>query len=156
MVDYTGPASGTDPFSRFWVDLMSQMSGAAGRAQMGTPQEEVSKQMRQAFFDSWAKYCDDFMRSEAFLGMMKKSMDNALAMKQQVNEFLTKALHENQIPARSDTDSILLVLRSLEERVLDRIERLSKRLDGLERGSDVSSSIASSAPAKPRPKGASK
>jgi hypothetical protein len=71
------------------------------------------------------------MRSPAYLDAMKKSMDGALAFKQQINEFLTRALLEQQIPARSDTDSILLVLRSLEERVLSRIDNLNERVDDL-------------------------
>jgi hypothetical protein len=102
---------------------------SAGRAPAAPPQEEMLKQMRQAFFDAWAKYCDEFLRSPAYLEAMKKSMDGALAFKQQVNEFLTRALHESQAPARSDTDSILLVLRSLEERVLGRIEDLNRRVE---------------------------
>jgi hypothetical protein len=91
------------------------------------------KQMRQAFFDAWAQYCDEFMRSDAYLQAMKKAMDGALAFKQQVNDFLTKALHESQVPARSDTDSILLVLRSLEERMLARMDEITRRVDSLSR-----------------------
>ena len=122
----------SDPFSRFWLDLMSKMSGSAFAPTGAPTQDETMKRMRQAFFDAWAKHCDEFLRSDAFLDVLKKSMDSALAFKQELNEFMTKALHDKQMPARSDTDSILMVLRSMEDRVLDRIDRLSRRVDALE------------------------
>lgn len=122
----------SDPFTKFWSDWMSQM-GAMGMQQPAAPaRDQAMKQMRQAFFDAWAQHCDEFMRSEMFLDAMKRSMDSALAFKQQMNEFFTKALHEGQAPARTDTDSIMLVLRSFEERVLNRIDDLAQRVTNLE------------------------
>jgi len=55
------------------------------------------------------------------------------------------------MPARSDTDSILVVLRSMEDRVLERIDRLSHRVDALE--SSVSGTSPDAASGKRRPKG---
>jgi hypothetical protein len=132
-----GPFNGphpTDVFSQFWMDMMSKMAPGAFTAPRASTSasDETMRQFRQAFFDSWAVHCEQFMRSEQFLGLMKKSMDSALAFREQLNEFLTKTLHENQMPARSDTDSILLVLRSMEERVLERIEGLNQRVSSLE------------------------
>ena len=141
----------SDPFSRFWVDLMSKMSGTPFAPTASQMQDDAMKRMRQAFFDAWAKHCDEFLRSDAFLDVLKKSMDSALAFKQELNEFLTKALHDQQMPARSDTDSILLVLRSMEDRVLERMDRLSRRVDALE--SSVSGASPDAAMAKRRPKG---
>jgi len=150
----------SDPFSRFWLDLMSKMSTAGFGPTVATPpgpsQADALKHMRQAFFDAWAHHCDEFLRSPAFLEAMKKSMDNALAFKQQLNEFMTKALHEQQMPARSDTDSILLVLRSLEDRVLKRIDELSQRVERLESRVSASTPPAPPPPAARRPKGVTK
>ena len=143
----------SDPFSRFWVDLMSKMSGTPFAPTASQMQDDAMKRMRQAFFDAWAKHCDEFLRSDAFLDVLKKSMDSALAFKQELNEFLTKALHDKQMPARSDTDSILLVLRSMEDRVLERMDRLAQRVDALE--SSVSSASPDAGSGKRRPKGVS-
>lgn len=152
-----GADNGTgDPFSRFWMDLISKMS--TGFAPTAPPsQDETAKRMRQAFFDAWAKHCDEVMHSPMFLDMMKKSMDGALAFKQEVNQFMTKALHEQQMPARSDTDSILLVLRSMEDRVLDRLNKLGERVEKLENAvGGESVEETSPAAAKRRPKGVAK
>jgi hypothetical protein len=143
MDQYSGNAFGsaTDPFTKFWTDCVSQMTGAGFTPTPPQVSEDAMKQMRRAFFDAWAHHCEEFMRSPAFLEGMKKSMDGALAFREQLNEFMTKALHEAQAPARSDTDSIMLVLRSLEERVLDRLDRLEEKVASLD---------DSSADAKPK------
>ena len=126
--------SAADPFSSFWSDFVSRMMGSGFAAPPPDAREAMARQMRQAFFDAWARQCEEYLGSETFLEAMKKSMDGALAFRQQMSEFLTRMLHESQIPARSDTDSILLILRSLEERVLSRIDDLSQRLAALENG----------------------
>lgn len=127
-------------FTKFWTDMMSRMTSAAstmpGMAPASPPPpppEEFLKQMRQSFFDAWAKYCEEFMRSDQFMEMMKRSMDNALAFRQQMNEFMTKALGEGQMPSRQDTDAIMDVLRGFQGRVLDQLESLSQRVEALER-----------------------
>ena len=137
MDQYTGNPFGTasDPFTKFWTDCVSNMTGAGFSPTPPQVSEDAMKQMRRAFFDAWAHHCDEFMRSPAFLDGMKKSMDGALAFREQLNEFMTRALHEAQAPARSDTDSIMLVLRSLEERVLDRLDRLEERVASLDESS---------------------
>jgi len=170
MNHQTGQGASPDPFTKFWSDMMAQMSGAAGSSgagaspsgpfgAFGPSQEEVARQMRQAFFDSWARYAEDYMRSDAFLDAMKKSMDQALAFKQQINEFLTKSLRESQMPTQDDTDSILLAVRRLEERVLDRLAALTRRVDAMESrldGSGAGTPGATTSGGKPRMKGAAK
>lgn len=100
------------------------------------------------------------MSSEPFLEAMRKSMEGALAFKQQVNEFLAQSLNESQLPSREDTDSIMLVLRSVEERVLDRLERLERRmeqfdsrLEGRESLPEATERSAAAGEGRRRPKG---
>lgn len=145
----------TDAFTGFWSEMFGKMSGAGmGAAWGGASPEDTQRQMRQAFFDSWQKYCEDYMKSPAFLDMMKQSMDNALAFRRQVNEFLGKALQEGQMPSRGDTDSILLAVRRMEERVLERMDSLSRRVEDLEaRTGEAGRGAAPSAAAKARTKG---
>jgi hypothetical protein len=157
MSDHSGFDGGqsADPFSKMWFDMMSKLAtgGFSPSSSSCSPMDEAAKQMRQAFFDAWQQQCEEFMRSEPFLAMMKRGMDNALAFREQLNEFLTKALHHGQMPARSDTDAVLLVLRSLEERLLERIDQLTERVERLEsRGVESSSGVES----KRRPKEAPK
>ncbi len=122
-----------DQFSKFWSDAMTRMSGSGTPNPFQSANQDAVKQMRQAFFDSWAKSCEEFMASETFLKAMKKSMDDGLVFKQQMNEFMTKALHGANMPSRQDTDSILQALRSMESRVLESVEDVSRRVTAVEK-----------------------
>ncbi len=133
-----GEGGSTEAFTKFWSDMFSRLTPPGGVGMSFTPPspEETAKQMRQAMFDSWAKHCEDFMRSDVFLDSMKKSMDGALAFRQKLNDFLTKTLQDSQMPARSDTESILLAVRRMEEKVLGRMESLTQRVEALESGNE--------------------
>ena len=121
---------GFDPFMKFWGDFMGKM-GAAG---MPTPQpsQDFMNQMRRAFFDAMATHADQFMRSEAFLSMMKQGMETSLAWQQSINQFLQKGLAAAQMPSKVDSDHLVSLVRGMEERVLERMDELNKRIDRLE------------------------
>lgn len=144
-------------FSKFWSDWTTQMAGMGFSPPAEPSREAVLRQMRQAFFDAWARACEDFLGSEQFLESMKKSMDGALAFRQQLNEFMTRVLHESQIPARSDADSIMLVLHGLEERMAAKLDQLAARVASLENGASpahgqAQPGEASGRPVRPTPK----
>jgi hypothetical protein len=144
-MDFGKSNDDANPFAKFWADWGNQMMGMA--APTGNEMREaVARQMRQAFFDAWARCCEEFLGSEAFLEVMKRSMDASLAFRQQLNELMSKTLHESQAPTRSDTDSILLVLHGLEDRLLSRMDQLSDRIAALEVAAAPSEPIVASKP----------
>jgi hypothetical protein len=49
------------------------------------------------------------------------------------DEFLTQAHHGFQGTAQADIDTLMLAIRHLETRILDRMEELSGRVDHLEK-----------------------
>lgn len=132
MNNHTGAAGqAADAFTKFWTDAMGRMASSAG-SMFGASQEEMGRQMRQAFFESWERHCEEFMKSQSFLDSMKKSLDQAVAFREQMNQFLTKSLNVYQMPSQEDTDSILLAVRRLEDRVLKRVDDLSRRVEAME------------------------
>jgi hypothetical protein len=138
MDDHSTADNPADAFSRFWTDAMSRAMGAGGWQPQAPSRDDVMRQMRQAFLDAWEQHCIELMSSEAFLDLMRKSMDNALLFKNQMNQLVAKVMQESPIPSKDDTDSILQVLRSIEGRVLDRLEELTKRVNAIESSLDGS------------------
>lgn len=123
----------TDPFTQFWGDMFSRMNTATGGSSAGGPMSaEATRQMQRIFLDALAKYFDDFMRSEQFLGMLKETMDRSLALKQQVDQFLTQLHRGVQAPAKTDVDDISGLLRSIEANVLDRLAKLESKVAAVE------------------------
>lgn len=127
-----------DAFSQFWGDFMSRMGVPLPNNGSTTPAgntpafNETAKHMQRIFFDAMAKYCDEYMRSEQFLNMMKQTMDRSLAMKQQIDQFLSQAQRGMQAPVKGDVDDMASLMRSFEERVLTRLERLEKNAAAVE------------------------
>ncbi len=121
----------TDPFTQLWTDMMGRMAGAAA-VPIPTPGTDFNEQMRKTFFTALSDYSEKYMRSEQFLASMKQMMDNSLALKQQINQFLTGSLQAAQMPSRTDTDHIVLQLRGLEQRVMGKLDALTDRIDALE------------------------
>lgn len=124
------PFPGLDPFVSMWNDFAGRMAAVG----MTPPPagSDAAQQMRRAFFDSMAQYFDQFMRSEAFLSAMRQSMENGLAMQHMINQQLQKSLNAMQMPSRVDTDHVTMLVRGVEDRLLDRIEELHKRIDRIE------------------------
>ncbi|MBL8880317.1 MAG: hypothetical protein JNG88_14480 [Phycisphaerales bacterium] len=121
---------GLDPFMQMWNDFAGRMSAVG----MTPPQagSDAAQQMRRAFFDSLTQYFDQYMRSDAFLNAMRQSMESGLAMQNMINQQLQKGLNAMQMPSRMDTDHVAMLVRGVEDRLLDRIDELHKRIDRLE------------------------
>jgi hypothetical protein len=122
-------------FVRFWQDMMSQAAGGpAGFDPAARMSSESLRQMRQVFFEAMSRACDEFMRSPPFLEMMKQTMDQSLAFRKQINEFLTSALQSAQAPTQDDMGEILKTLHTIETGLLRRVEDLSARVASMESG----------------------
>ncbi len=135
-------ANPTEQISRFWTDMMAQMGQAAAHAGMpggatngrqpAPAYDDAAKSMQRAFFDAMAKYFDEFMRSEQFLEHMKQTMDQSIAMKKMMDDFLIKTQTTMQSPVRGDVEDLAHLLRGIEERLFDRIDRLENKVAAVE------------------------
>lgn len=117
--------------SKMWTDFAGKMASAGFSVPPGTAPPEAARQMRSAFFAAWGQALDEFMRSPQSLAMMKQSMDAAIAMRKQFNDTLTQWRHELQGTASEDIDNVILSVRHLEQRVLDAVEGMNRRVEEL-------------------------
>src|SRR4029453_11755979 len=118
--DKQSPFEQVAAFQKIWMESMSKIAQAAFSATPESVPPEILKQMRNGIFEALAKSWEEFMRSPQFLEAVKRMMDNAIAFKKLTSDLLTKAHHEMQGTARSDIDAVLLAMRHLESRVIDR------------------------------------
>ena len=68
------------------------------------------------------------MRSPQFLESMKQWMDTAINFRKMTNDFMAKVRNEIQAPSRDDIDTVMLTVRHMEKRLLDRVEDLAVRI----------------------------
>ncbi len=126
------PQPGSDPFTQFWTDFSQKMMSAGMPTPAPSPTEEAFGKVRQLFFESMSQHAEQFMRSEAFLSAMKQAMDNGLAWQQMMNQTLQKSLAGAQMPTREDANQITVLIRGMEDRILDRLEDVCRRVEVLE------------------------
>lgn len=124
------PFVGPDPFIRFWSDFMGKLASAGIAPPQPAP--DILKDIRRTFFDALAEQADQFMRSEAFLGMMKQGVESSLAWQRTISQFMQKGLNAAQVPSTADADHFVVLLRGMEDRIVERIDDLAKRVDQLE------------------------
>ncbi len=124
-----------EQFTRFWTDFMNR-SGAPGESTNGSEAAPAfgpaARQMQRILFDAMSKYAEDFMRSEQYLKVMKQTMDQSLAFKRVMDDFLTQAHRGVMSPTRDDVDDIASLLRGIEERVFERLGRIEERVAAME------------------------
>jgi hypothetical protein len=124
-------------FQKIWSDTFTKMMQLGFTFSPESAPPEFMKQMRAGIFQGLAQAWDHFLRSPQFLEGTRQWMEQALAFRKLTSDFLTKARHETQSTARADVDTLMLAMRHMETRILDRVEDLAAevaeckaRLDG--------------------------
>ncbi|PWU21388.1 MAG: hypothetical protein C5B50_01900 [Verrucomicrobia bacterium] len=118
-------------FQKIWMESFSKMMQAGFAFGPNSPPPELLRQMRSGIFEALAKTWEDYMRSPQFLQGMKQWMDGAVAFRKMTNDFMGKVRNEMQSPSRDDIDHVMIAVRHMEKRLLDRIEELAGRVDDL-------------------------
>lgn len=122
---------GAEQFTRLWTDFASKMAAAGMSYTPDQAPPEASRAMRDAMLGAMGEACDQYMRSPEFLGVMRTSMQEAIALRKQLNDFLGQMQHEMQGASRQDMDQLMQALSHIEKRVVNGLERLTERVDDL-------------------------
>lgn len=118
-------------FQKIWGESMSKLMQTAFTFSPDSAPPEVLRQIRSGIFHALAQSWEEFMRSPQFLDGMRQWMENAVAFRKMTNEFMAKVRNEVQAPSREDIDSVMLSVRHMEKRLLDRIEDLSHQVNAM-------------------------
>lgn len=115
-------------FQKLWMQSASNMLQAS-LTMTPNSEPEALRQMRSGVFQALAQSWDNFMRSPQFLESMNQWMQGAITFRKMTGEFMARMRNELQAPSRDDVDTIMLNIRHLETRLLDRIDSLSEQLN---------------------------
>ena len=118
------PADQTAAFASIWMDSLSKLMQSVFSSGQSSPPPELIREMRAGVFQALARTWEEFMRSPQFLEGMKQWMDNAISFRKLSNDFMAKVRGELQMPSRDDLDAVMLAVRHMEKRLLDRIDEL--------------------------------
>ena len=118
-------------FQKIWMDAFSRMAQSAFSFTPDSAPPEMLRQMRSGFFQALAQSWNEYLRSPQFMEGMRQCMDNAILFRKMTDDLLSRARHDTQGLAREDIDSVMLAVRHMETRILDRLEVISARVDEL-------------------------
>jgi len=124
-------------FQKIWGETFSKLMQTGFTFSPESAPPEFMRQMRSGIFQALAQSWEHFLRSPQFMEGMKQYMDNALAFRKMSSDFFTKVRHETQTTSREDIDSVMLAVRHMETRVLDRVEELAAQIDEVSKRSDA-------------------
>jgi hypothetical protein len=141
-------------FQKIWLESMSKLMQAAFTFTPNSAPPELLRQIRSGILQALAESWNEFLRSPQFQEGMKQWMDSAVAFRKMSNDFMGKVRKEMQAPSRDDIDAVMLAVRHMETRILDRLEELTKQLNEFQqqRGpAPTRSAIPEAKGRKPRP-----
>lgn len=115
-------------FQKLWMDAFSKMAGAWTELSPASPPPDELRKLRGSMLKALAETWDDFMRTPQFMEMMKTSLNGALDLKRMAREGLSWMHGQFETPDKEDLDGVLLAIRHVERRILDRLEGMDERI----------------------------
>lgn len=110
---------------------MPNMTDPAAMSAFLTP--ESLRRMQSAFYEAMAQYAEQYMRTPQFLESMKKSMDQAMQMRQQMDDFLKSNMATAFESATGGSNSeILGAIRHSTALLQAQIAKIDARVSDLE------------------------
>jgi hypothetical protein len=118
-------------FQKIWLESMSKLMQTAFTFTPNSAPPELLRQMRTGILQALSESWNEFLRSPKFQEGMKQWMDSAVGFRKMSNDFMGKVRKEMQAPTRDDIDAVMLAVRHMETRVLDRLEEVEKQVNAL-------------------------
>jgi hypothetical protein len=116
-------------FQQIWGETFSKLMELGFTFTPESAPPEFMRRMRGGIFEALGKSWEQFLRSPQFMEGMKQHMDNAIAFRKMSSDFFSKVRHETQNTSRDDIDAVMLAVRHMETRILDRVERLAAKIE---------------------------
>jgi len=123
-------------FQKLWTDSFANMTSVWSQFSPGSPPLEEMREMRGGMLKVLAETWDEYMRTPLFMEMMKASLNGALDLKRMARDGMNRVHEQFENPTKEDIDGVLLAIRHVERRLLDRLEGLDDRVANLDQKID--------------------
>jgi predicted component of type VI protein secretion system len=131
----TNPTTPVDPaisLASFWAQWLEQSSRGTqalleAMQTLGDPQ-----QIQSRWLDAVARSLEDFMRTPAFLELIKNNLKTITDLKNMQNQIVQDTARQIGVPMTGDITGLFERLHSVEQTILQRLDALEARLHRLE------------------------
>ena len=109
-------------FQKLWMDSLANMTSVWSQFSPGSPPTDEMRKMRGGMMQVLAETWDAYLRTPQFMEMMKASLNGALDLKRLARDGMNRVHEQFENPSKNDIDDVLLAIRHVERRLLDRLE----------------------------------
>ncbi|EDY81166.1 hypothetical protein VDG1235_783 [Verrucomicrobiia bacterium DG1235] len=111
-----------------WMDTITGVANAWSQYSPENPPPDELKKMRKGILDVISASWEDFMRTPQFMEIMRDTLNNSMAWQSYTKDNVNRMHDVTQTASKQDVDSLLLAIRHIEKRLLDRVEGLQDDL----------------------------
>ena len=119
-------------FQKLWADSFANMASVWSQFFPSSPPSDEMRKMRGGMLKVLAETWDEYMRTPQFMEMMKASLNGALNLKRMARDGMNRVHEQFENTSKNDIDDVLLAIRHVERRLLDRLEGLDDRVANLD------------------------
>ena len=119
-------------FQKLWLDSFANTASIWSQFSPSSPPSDELRKMRGGMLKVLAETWDEYMRTPQFMEMMKASLNGALDLKRMARDGINRVHEQFENPSKEDIDDLLLAVRHVERRLLDRLEGLDNRVANLD------------------------
>ena len=119
-------------FQKIWTDSFANMASVWSQFSPASPPSDEMRKMRGGMLKVLAETWDEYMRTPQFMEMMKASLNGALDLKRMARDGMNRVHEQFENPSKEDIDGVLMAIRNVERRLLDRLEGLDDRVANLD------------------------
>ena len=119
-------------FQRLWTDSFANMASVWSQFTPSSPPSDEMRKLRGGMLKVLAETWDEYMRTPLFMEMMKGSLNGALDLKRMARDGMNRVHEQFETPSKEDIDGVLMAIRHVERRLLDRLEGLDDRVANLD------------------------
>lgn len=130
------PAAAADPaaaLTAFWVQWLEQSSRGTQALLEAAQSVSDPNRLQQAWLDATAQSFESFLRSPAFLELMRRNLKMLTDLKSMQDQAISGTARQLGLPLANDISGLFERLHSTEQTILNRLQAIEDRLDVLGR-----------------------
>jgi len=120
------------PFVNLWAEYVNGTNHQCQQWFEAMSNQADSQAWRRRWVEAMADSMEAYMRSPAFLEAMKRNMEMVIHSKDQMDNISKEFARNAGIPTTADISGLFERLHGFEEKILQHLEHIERRLDALE------------------------
>jgi len=119
-------------FQKLWLDSFANMASIWSEFSPTSPPMDELRKMRGGMLKILADTWEEYMRTPQFMQLMNASLNGALDLKRMARDGLNRVHDQLENTTKQDIDGVLMAVRHVERRILDRLEGIEERVTNLD------------------------